>query len=193
MSASPPVPRPPIPPRPPRTGSRVVAIVLLVLGMIVLVCGLAVWTGLKYLSRHVQVEVAGRHDGRNDVSVNTPIGSLEVRSNVRDGDLDLPLYPGATRVTDKDATSVNLDFGDEANVRVRAAKYETADPLEKVKAFYKRNLGTSVTKFVDKDEEGTASFEIKTDRQEKIVELKREGDKTTIELVHVSHGKKESN
>jgi len=193
MSANPPFPRPPVPPQPPRPGSKVVPIVLLVLALIILVCGLGVWTGLKFLSHNVRIQVAGHGTGKEDVSVNTPVGSVEVRRDVREGSLDLPLYPGATQVVDKDSASVNLDFGDEANVRVRAAKFETADPLEKVKAFYKERLGVEVARFIEKDAGGKTAFEMKSDKQEKVVELKWESGRTSIELVQVSFGKSESN
>jgi hypothetical protein len=148
---------------------------------------------LKFLSHNVRIQVAGHGTGKEDVSVNTPVGSVEVRRDVREGSLDLPLYPGATQVVDKDSASVNLDFGDEANVRVRAAKFETADPLEKVKAFYKERLGVEVARFIEKDAGGKTAFEMKSDKQEKVVELKWESGRTSIELVQVSFGKSESN
>ena len=50
MSTSPQPPLPPVPPQPPRSGSNVVAIALLVLALIALVSGIAVWTGLRFLS-----------------------------------------------------------------------------------------------------------------------------------------------
>ena len=50
-------PRAPVPPQPPRTGSHVVAIALLTLALIVLVCVLAVWMGLRFLSLSVKVQV----------------------------------------------------------------------------------------------------------------------------------------
>jgi hypothetical protein len=179
--------------RSPRSGSNVVAIVLLVLALIILVSGMAVWTGVKYLSHnfHVQVEEGG--GGKKEVSINTPVGSIEVHQDVDEDSLGLPIYPGATRVKDKDSAAVNLGFGSERSLRVLAVKFETSDPLEKVKAFYKDRLGTEVSKFTDKGKEGKAVFEIKDAKQEKVVALEDSAGKTQIQLVRISSGSSESN
>jgi hypothetical protein len=165
----------------------------LVLALIVLVSGIAVWTGLKFLSHNLQVQVEEKGGGRKEVSINTPVGSIEVHHEVNEDSLGLPLYPGATKVPDKDSATVNLGFGDEASVQVRVAKFETPDSLERVKAFYKERLGSEVTKFTVEGASGKATFEIKTGDQEKVVVLEGAGSKTQIKLVRVSFGKNESN
>jgi hypothetical protein len=139
----------------------------------------------------MQVEERG---GRNkEVSINTPVGSIEVHHDVTEDSLGLPIYPGATRVKDKDSAAVNLGFGGEASVQVLAAKFETSDSLERVKAFYKEHLGSEVTKFTDQGLEGKTTFEIKTHNLEKVVALEGGGSRTLIQLVRVSFGKNESN
>ena len=110
MSTSSELPRPPAPPQPPRPGSRIVPIALLVLALIILVCGMAVWTGLKFLSHNVRLQVAENGAGKKEVSINTPIGSIDVRHDIREGSLNLPLYPGANRVPDKDSASDTSRF-----------------------------------------------------------------------------------
>ena len=65
--------------------------------------------------------------------------------------------------------------------------------VDKVRAFYHDRLGDQVTKFKEKDEEGKTVFEIKHDKQDKVVALKSSGDKTVIELVRVSEGHPEAN
>jgi hypothetical protein len=139
---------------------------------------------------HVNVEKDG---GKKEVSIQTPLGSLEVNHDLNEASLGLPIYPGATRVTDHDSATVNIDIADQAKVRVLAGKFETPDSLDKVQAFYHDRLGDQVTKFREKDEEGKTVFEIKHDKQEKVVALKASGDKTVIELVHVSQGSAEAN
>ena len=193
MSTSPQPPRPPVPPQPPRSGSNIVAIVLLVLALIVLVSGIAVWTGLRFLSHNLRLQVEERGGRNKEVSINTPVGSIEVHHDVNEDNLGLPIYPGATRVKDKDSAAVTLGFGGEANVQVLAAKFETSDSLEKVKAFYKEHLGTEVTKFTDHGSDGKTTFEIKTHELEKVVALEGGGSRTLIKLVRVSFGKNESN
>jgi hypothetical protein len=170
-----------------------VAIALLVLALIVLVSGIAVWTGLKFLSRNFRLQVEERGGGNEEVSINTPVGSIEVHREVNEEGLGLPLYPGARRVKDKDSATVNLGFGGEASVQVLAAKFETSDSLESVKAFYKERLGSEVSKFTEQGLNGKITFDIKTGNQEKVVALEGAGSKTLINLVRVSFGKNESN
>jgi len=193
MSRSPQPPRAPIPPQPPRSGSNIVAIALLVLALIVLVSGVAVWTGLRFLSHNLRMQVADREGGNKEVSINTPVGSIEVHHDVNQDSLGLPIYPGATPVKDKDSASVNLGFGGEASVQVLVAKFETSDSLERVRAFYKEHLGSEVTKLTDQGWEGKTTFEIKTHNLEKVVALEGGGSRTLIKLVRVSFGKNEGN
>lgn len=193
MATSPQPPRPPVSPPAPRTGSNVLAIVLLVLALIVVVSSLAVWAGLRYLSQSVRVQVEERGAGKKEVSIKTPIGSLEVHPEVSEARLGLPIYPGARALKEDGGATVNLDFANEESVRIVAGKFETSDSLEKVKAFYRSRLGAQVTKFIEKSPEGKTVFEIKTSQQEKVVALRSYGDGTRIELVRVSHGHEESN
>jgi hypothetical protein len=165
----------------------------LVLALIVLVSGIALWTGLRFLSHNLRMQVEERGAGHKDVSINTPVGSIEVHHEVDEDSLGLPIYPGAIRVKDKDSAAVNLGFGGEANMQVLAARFETPDSLERVKAFYKEHLGGAVSKFTDQGWNGKTTFEIKTGDQEKVVALESAGSKTLIKLVRISFGKNESN
>ena len=196
MSTSPQPPRAPFPPQAPRSGSNIVAIALLVLALIVLVSGIAVWTGLRFLSHNLRMQVEERGGGNKEVSINIPsakIGSIEVRNEVNENSLGLPLYPGATRVKDKDSGTINLGFGGEASVRVLAAKFETSDSLKRVKAFYRERLGSEVTKLTDQGWNGKTTYEIKTSDYEKVVVLEGGESRTLIKLVRVSFGKNEGN
>jgi hypothetical protein len=185
-------PRAPVPPQPPRTGSHVVAIALLTLALIVVAAGLAVLVGLRFLSRSVQVRVEDGTGGKKGIAITTPVGSLDVKGEVNEARLGLPLYPGATRVNKKGAT-VNIDLPGDESVRVLAATFETPDELEKVKAFYQERLGSEVTKFTRRSREGKTVFEIKRRNEEKIVALSEAGGGTRIELVRVDHGPTEIN
>jgi hypothetical protein len=165
----------------------------LVLVLIVLVSGIAVWTGLKFLSHSLRVQVEEREGRNKEVSINTPVGSIEVHHEVDEDSLSLPIYPGATRVKDKDSAAVNLDFAGEEGVRVLATKFETTDSLERVKTFYKQRLGSEVTKLTDDGSHGKTTFEIETHNLFKVVALESAGSRTRIQLVRVSFGKSESN
>lgn len=192
MATNPQPPRPPAPPQPPGSRGNLVAIALLLLALIVIVGSLGVWVGLHLLSSavHVNVNHAG---GNKEVSINTPLGSVEVNHDLNEANLGLPIYPGATRLKDHASANVNLDIADEAKVRVLAGKFETSDSVDKVRAFYHDRLGDQVTKYREKDEEGKTVFEIKQGKQDKVVALKSDGVKTIIELVRVSEGSPEAN
>src|SRR5207245_9585083 len=105
----------------------------------------------------------------------------------------LPIDAGATRVKDKDAATVNMEFGGEEGVRIVAAKFDTPDPVEKVSAFYRDRLGGRVTKYTDKDSWDKTVFEIKKGDNAKVVSLRRRTEGSVIELVWVVHENKEVN
>jgi hypothetical protein len=186
-------PTPPVAPQPPRSRSNIVAIALLVLALIVLVSGIAVWTGLRFLSHNLSVQVKERLANQKDVAINTPVGSMEVHQNVSEDNLDLPIYPGAVRVKNKDSATVDFGFGGDAGVHIVAARFETTDSAEAVRTFYKEHLGSAVTKFTDPGLTGKSSFEIKDKDLDKVVEIEAQGGKTVIKLVRIAVGKGESN
>ena len=191
MSTIPHPPQPPAPPVPARPASNIVAIALLLLALIVVVSGIVVWGGLRYLARGVQVHVNEARGGKQ-VSVQTPLGSFEVKKDVNEAQLGLPIYPGATRLKDEDSATINMNFGGEQGVHVVVAKFETTDDLDKVRRFYQDRVGGDVTKFTEKNNEGKTVFEIKSKNQERIVTLKSTGGETRIELVRVDHGREDS-
>jgi hypothetical protein len=168
-------------------------IVLLLLALVVVVGGIGVWIGLRVLSNAVNVHVDQAAGGKKEISIKTPLGSLEVNQGVNAARLGLPIYPGATPLKENDSATVNIDIADEAKFRVLAGKFKTPDSLDKVVAFYHDRLGDQVTQFKEKDEQGKTVFEMKHDKQEKVVALKSDGNTTVIELVRVSEGPPEAN
>jgi hypothetical protein len=158
----------------------------------ILVGGMGIWAGLRYLSSALHVQVAQKGDNK-EVSIKTPMGSLEVHKDVDEASLGLPIYPGATRIKEHGSATVNIDIAEEAGVRVLAGRFETSDAVDKVRTFYHDRLGDQVTKYQEKNAEGKTVFEIKHDKQDKVVALKNYGDKTVIELVRISEGSREAN
>jgi hypothetical protein len=73
----------------------------------------------------------------------SPFGGVHVNTDQTSAsDLGLPVYPGASPVTDDDkhkSADVHLGFGD-WQLRVKAVSYGTPDSQEKVAAFYKKAL-----------------------------------------------------
>jgi len=140
------------------------------------------------------VHVSEGSGGKKEVSVRTPVGSLEINKSVNEASLGLPIYPGATRVQDNDHEgSVNMAFGGDKGVRLVVAKFETPDSIEEVRDFYQDRIGSQVTKFREKDDEGKTVFEIKHKDSERVVALKSVRGGTQIDLVRVEHGGGEAN
>jgi hypothetical protein len=208
-------PQPPAPPSPPRPSSNALPIVLLVLGLIVLLSGIAIWGGLHFLARNVKVQV---NQGVNskEVTVKTPFGALEVnkKAEVTEASLGLPIYPQAKAAQDDHSATVSLGLPGKTKLRIVAGKFETGDSLEKVRDFYQNRLTAQdgpFTKearidsdhhdlddkdtgnFMGVDEDGKTVFKLKQKGEERVVALKEESGKTRIELVRVSKSTEEPN
>jgi len=188
-TVSPPPSYPHVPP--PRASGLWLAIVLLILALILVVSGITLYVGARYLSRAVKVNV--EKAGEKQVSVRTPVGSLEIGKEVSEASLGLPIYPGAKKIEGGDSARVNIEIPGGASVRVLAAEFETPDPLDKVKEFYRGRLGSEVTQFVERNTGGKTVFHINRQGLEKVVSLKSTVCCTRIELVRVAHGKGEAN
>ena len=216
MATAPQPPHPPQPPAPPRSSSNVLAIVLLILALVVVISGVAIYAGLRFISHGVHVQVNGQGGDKKQVSIKTPFGGIEVNKNedVSEASLGLPMYPGAHRVKDEDSASVSLGLPGENKLRIVAGKFETSDALDKVKVFYQDRLTAEDGSFTHEDNpdrsdhddwkgpegnftgtdsDGKTVFRIKRKDSEKVVALKSEFDGTRIELVRISHGTAEAN
>jgi hypothetical protein len=223
MTTSPQPPHPPAAPGPPHTGSNVLAIVLLILAMIVAASVAAVWFGVRLLQQNVHVQVTEKGGNRKEVNIKTPIGNFEVHKGEQatEAQLGLPFYPGAARVNEKDDNgSVGLSFNlpDQNDVRIYVAKFQSSDPLGKVRDFYGQRLGSEVTQYTVKNregktivkldrldesnfkvaadklaakDEGKTTFEIKEKHEERVVALEPKDGGTRITLVRVLHAKAE--
>ena len=85
-------------------------------------------------------------DGKSeDVSIGTPFGSMHVQTDeaAATAKLGLTPYPGSTRVVgEKDnngAADVSMNFGS-FKLGVHALELQTADPEDKVLAFYRKDM-----------------------------------------------------
>lgn len=208
-------PQPPLPPAPPRPSSNALPIVLLVLGLIVLLSGMAIWGGLHFLASNVKVQV---NQGVNskEVTVKTPFGNLEVnkKAQVSESSVGLPIYPEARPAQNDHSAVVNLDLPGKTKLRIVAGKFETDDPLEKVRDFYQNRLTAEdgpftrearidsdhhdlddkdTGNFTGTDESGKTVFKLKQKGDERIVALEKTSDGTRIELVRVSKSTEEPN
>jgi hypothetical protein len=78
------------------------------------------------------------------VDIKSPLGDVSVRTDVKNLDTGLPVYPGAQPLREHgehESANVNVDsrwFG----VKVVAAKYESSDSQDRVLDFYRREMKT---------------------------------------------------
>jgi hypothetical protein len=161
--------------------------------LVIVVSAVVVLTGVKLISHNVRVRVQDAGAGKKEVTIRTPVGSLEVKKEVNEASLGLPIYPGAVQTKDEGGASVNLEFPNKENVRVLAGRFETPDARQNVTDFYRQRLGIEVTKYTERSPEGKTVFELKSQGQEKIVAIRDQGDRTIIELVRITHGPSEIN
>jgi len=130
----------------------------------------------------------GKDQDRNGIVIKTPSGGFEFSGTVKASETGLPVYPGARSLPDKNQDSGNLTFSlsreGKPDVHFLVAKLRTPDSVEHVRAFYEKKLGNRVTKFVEKDKDGSMVFEIKrSEHSGKFVGIKSHEGMTEIDLV----------
>ena len=148
--------------------------VLMALAVVTMVC-----LGL-FVARHVTVREA-----HGKTVVETPFGSLRMRegAGVDPRLAGLPVYPGATLTDDRGKrASVELDFGASREFSMTVAAYTTADPVEKVAAFYRERLGTWKYTL---DRRGHIRFVSSQDGAKRVVAIGGHGGLTNIGLASV--------
>jgi len=123
----------------------------------------------------------------NKLVIKTPSMGLAVSGTPDFARLGLPLYPGAKYVEDKHENGLDfsLNITGKTNVRFIVAKFRTPDSRERVRQFYQKKLGKEVTKFNEKDEDGSMIFEIKHPKDQRFVGLKVVDGQTEIHLVRM--------
>jgi hypothetical protein len=190
--------QPPVPPARKPLDKHLVWAILLLIVFIIASGVFMVWFGLRILSHGVHVKVTESGSNTKVVTVKTPVGNFEITrdQNVNTLQLDLPIYPGATRATDSEGdNSVSLTFGlpGQTNLRVAVAKFDTPDSVSKVEEFYKNELTGEKVNFTEKNPDDKVVFEIDDGDQHKVVSLKPHDAGTRIELVRIYHGRAEPN
>lgn len=137
--------------------------------------------GALYLARNVRIQTA-THNGRDAVSVDTPVGHLSVLAHERTGAAfaEVPGYPGAhaeesggdavVQWTSKDGARAR-DFGFSASSAV------TSDPPDKVVDYYRTQLPGWVL-ITEKD--GTVRLELSKGGYKRFVAIHADDDGTHI-------------
>jgi zinc-ribbon domain len=125
------------PVQPAPSGSSLVKVILIVVGVVVglgLLSAIAFMFSVWRLSRGVHVT------GSGDVVVATPNGTVSTgnASTVSDADLGVPIYPGASRR--EGGMRINSTTGSMVTV-----VFSTPDPVSKVVDFYRTKLGENTS------------------------------------------------
>ena len=134
-----------------------------------------------YLADNIQVHKTRNAKGET-VQVDTPIGSMRVQEHKR---LDpkvigVPVYPGAVREDDNGAASIDFSYdSNHKEFTILAAEYSTDDSIDKVKAFYHRELPHWI---ISQKHNGGLQMEYTEDGYKRIVAIHEQDGKTRIGL-----------
>jgi hypothetical protein len=81
-------------------------------------------------------------NGQADVDITTPVGNVNVRTNIETPDTGLAVYPGAQPLRDEDEPeSADVSVGNSTfGVKVLAAKFESRDGQDRIIDFYRNEL-----------------------------------------------------
>ncbi len=194
MSSHPGPTRPGGPTKPGMTPVLKVLLGLLAGGVVLLLLVAVVGVYVVRRTVHISESPSGE-----SVQIQSPIGSLSVQKEPPEAvlaRLGIPAYPGAR--PDKDAAQLSFDFGEEG-AKLTVVKLETPDPLDKVDAFYRKELGSGFKRETKKgieDIHRRGHFVIKAkdailysdqkDAKKTFVALEKEGLGTKISVVKVT-------
>jgi hypothetical protein len=89
------------------------------------------------------IDVHESGPGKN-VDIKSPLGAVSVRTDVKNPDTGLAVYPGARPLRDEDdPESANVNVSSRwFAVHVVAAKYESGDAQDKILSFYRNEMKT---------------------------------------------------
>lgn len=187
---------PPAPAVPPSNkGSQVALWIVVILGGCLAVLIVASLLLVRFFVQRVNIREAG-----NKVAIETPVGSINL--NKREAHATgLPVYPGATVSTDNGGGSVEIN-GNETRVGLATEEYRTADPISKVRQWYRHKLGSEFrletghhentrrsATHVNSDDHDAAFVDDRDDGAH-VVALDNEPDGTKITLLRI--GKRET-
>ena len=151
---------------------------------LLLAAAASLWGGLGPLGR-----AQGKDQDNDGIVLKTPAGGFEASNKAKASQIGLPVYPGAKAVSDRDKDSdlaFSLSRQGKPDVHFLVAKFHTQDSVDQVRDYYKKKLGKNVTKFSEKSDDGSISFEMKKAQDRaKFVQVKPNGELTEIELVRI--------
>ena len=122
-------------------------VILAIIGGLLVLSVLVTMVTLWALHHYMQIDVQ-RSGGAKEVSIRTPVGSIEVRKAADVvQQLKLPVYPGATPEDESASVRLRGRLGEaEGGLDIVAAKFTTSDDFDKVDAWYRQQLGPEFTR-----------------------------------------------
>ncbi|MFQ5722937.1 MAG: hypothetical protein ACE5G6_00485 [Terriglobia bacterium] len=124
-------------------GASAWQVILVILAVVVLLAALVVLAAVVMVQRFVKIEVSHDNAGAERVAVTTPFGEFTVEeSEDAARRLRLPVYPDAE--PKDEGVSIRLRGGageKEGGLEVVAAEFRTPEPLDRVDAWYREQLG----------------------------------------------------
>jgi hypothetical protein len=153
--------------------------------MMFLAVSVALVVAVVFIAHTIKVHESGTG---NDVKVDTPFGSVHVSHNAagQPETAGIPLYPGAKPLKNKENAVVDLSsgFGD-SDLHIVAGKWETPDPIDKVRRFYEERFPEmSVVQHHDRVEMHGVNGKSK-----RVISLRERNGSTEISLASVGEPK----
>ncbi len=141
-------------------------IILAIIGGLLVLSVLVTVITLWVLRHYMQIDVQ-RSGGGKEVSIRTPVGSIEVRkAHDVAQQLKFPIYPGATPEDESASVRLRGRLGEEeGGLDILAAKFLTSDDFDKVDAWYRQQLGPEFTREQGhiKGTEGSSDWKIQVE------------------------------
>lgn len=166
-----------------RKGGILAGLLIGLLVLVVLFIAGSIILGV-FIARNVRVQETSSADGKT-VHIETPVGSMRVREQAKADprDLGLPVYPGAIAVSAQGKmVNLELKLGDnEKGFDIVAADYATPDPVDKVSAFYRKEL----PRWTVSSHRGSVKMQSSEDGSKRIIAIRQEGGRTRISLVQI--------
>jgi hypothetical protein len=139
-----------------------------------------------YIAHNVKVETTSRRGG-SDVSIDTPVGHLDVRArdHLDPAALGVPVYPGSHRAKDSGGATVEWipnDGHDSGGVSVAGAELITSDSAGKVVDYYRSQLPNWM---IVRERDGEIRLELEKGGYKRIVAIHEKGDGTHIGVARV--------
>jgi hypothetical protein len=177
-SVTPPTPPAINAPPVPAAGGGALKVILVVVGVVVLVGILGV-VSAGFFAWHMAHRAHIRQNG-NDVSVETPFGSVETTKDPDEAarNVGVELYPGA-EVMKQGAASAT--FG---GMHTAALSATSSDSVDKVSSFYKAKFPNAM---VTSSDSGRCNIVANDHKSMITINIEAEGDKTKIQITNVTH------